>query len=302
MKGNIFAKNKLLKLIGNTPITQIKVGSQTIFAKMENLNPSGSIKDRIAKQIIEDAEERGLLKSGMIIVEPTSGNTGIAFSFASSIKGYNFIAVMPEFASKERVKIMKQYGAEVILTPKEKGMKGAVDRAIQLTKKLKAFMPNQFENENNIIAQENTGKEILEQLEVVDVFVAGIGTGGTLIGVARALKEKNKNTKIIGIEPANSPLLSKGKIASHKIEGIGEDFIPKIVEDNLHLIDEVMIVTDKQAIETARKLAKQGLFVGISSGANVFASLKIAKKLKNKKIVTVLPDSADRYYSTELFK
>ncbi|MCS7135223.1 MAG: cysteine synthase A [Candidatus Aenigmarchaeota archaeon] len=298
---NVLNNHNLLKLIGNTPI--VKINSYNIFAKMENLNPSGSVKDRIAKYMIEKAEEAGLLKPGMTIVEPTSGNTGIALSLVSSVKGYNFIAVMPEFASKERIKIMKHYGAKVILTPKEKGMKGAVEKAMKLAKKMNAFMPNQFENENNILAhKETTGKEILRQVKRVDIFVAAVGTGGTLIGVAKALKEKNKNVKIIAVEPHSSPLLSKGKMGFHKIEGIGEDFVPKIVEKNLDLIDDIITVRDGQAIETSKKLSKMGLFVGISSGANVFASLKVAKKFKNKNIVTILPDSADRYYSTDLFK
>lgn len=283
-------------------LNKINKNNVEIFAKLEYLNPSGSIKDRIAKYMIEKAEGSGLLRSGMTIVEPTSGNTGIAFSMISSVKGYKFIAVMPEFASKERIKIMKHYGAKVVLTPKEDNMKGAVEKAKELVQELNGFMPNQFENENNILAhQETTGKEILNQMENVDFFVAGVGTGGTLIGIAKALREKNKDTKIIAVEPTSSPLLSQGKIGYHKIEGIGEDFIPKILEENLDLIDEIITVTDEQAIETAKKLVKEGLFAGISSGANVYASLKIAKKLKNKRIVTILPDSADRYYSTELF-
>ncbi len=279
------------------------MGGEVIFVKMENLNPSGSIKDRIAKYMIEKAEERGLLKPGMSIIEPTSGNTGIALSFVSSIKGYRFIAVIPEFASKERINIMKQYGARVILTSKEENMKGAVKKARELTQKLNAFMPNQFKNESNILAhKETTGKEILEQIGNLDVFVAGVGTGGTLIGIAKALKEKDENVRIVAVEPAGSPLLSKGKVGFHKIQGIGEDFVPKILEDNLDLVDEIVTVSGEQAIETSKRLTKKGFFVGISSGANVYASLKIAKKLKNKRVVTVLPDSADRYYSTELFK
>jgi len=292
-----------LELIGNTPLVKVKLDSELIFVKMENLNPSGSIKDRVAKYMIERAEESGLLKLGMTIIEPTSGNTGIALAFVSSVKGYKFIAVMPEFASKERLKIMKHYGAKVILTSKEDNMKGAVKKARELTQKLNAFMPNQFENGSNILAhKETTGKEILEQMKRVDVFVAGVGTGGTLIGIAKALKEKNETVKIVAVEPAGSPLLSKGKVGFHKIQGIGEDFIPKILEYNLDLIDVIVTVTDNQAIETSKRLGKKGFFVGISSGANVYASLKIAKKLKNKRVVTVLPDSADRYYSTELFK
>ena len=298
-----FAQN-ISELVGNTPLVRIgkMKNNVEVFVKLEYLNPSGSIKDRISKYMIKRAEKSGSLKQGMTIVEPTSGNTGIAFSFISSVKGYNFIAVMPEFASKERTRIIKHYGAKVILTPKEDNMKGAVEKAGQLTKELGAFIPNQFENEDNILAhKETTGKEILEQVGDVDIFVAGVGTGGTLIGVAKALKEKNKNVKIIAVEPANSPLLSKGKSDFHKIEGIGEDFIPKIIKDNLDIIDDVVTVTDEQAIKTSKRLAKRGFFVGISSGANVFASLKIAKRLKNKRVVTILPDSADRYYSTELF-
>ena len=275
-----------------------------LFAKLEYLNPSGSIKDRIAKYMIEKAEEEGKLKPGMTIVEPTSGNTGISLSLISALKGYDFVAVMPEFSSKERREIIKQYGAKIVLTPSEENMKGALRKALELKEELNAFMPNQFENENNILAHyETTGKEILEQMENVDVFVAGVGTGGTLIGIAKVLKEKNKNVRIIAVEPAESPLLSEGKVGFHKIQGIGEDFIPKIVQGNLDLIDEIITVEDSEAIEMAKRLAKEeGLFVGISSGANVFASMKVAKRLKNSKIVTVLPDNADRYYSTELFK
>lgn len=292
-----------MELIGNTPLVKIRMDSKKIFAKLENLSPSGSIKDRIAKYMIEKAEEKGLLKPGMTIIEPTSGNTGIALSFVSSIKGYRFIAIMPEFASKERIKIMKHYGTEVILTPKKDNMKGAIKKAKELSENLNAFMPDQFRNRINILAhKETTGEEILEQMKKVDVFVAGVGTGGTLIGIAKALKERDIKTKIIAIEPSESPLLSKGRFGFHKIQGIGEDFIPKILEDNLGLVDETLTVSGKDAIRTSKKLGKMGFFVGISSGANVYASLKIAKKLKNKRIVTVLPDSADRYYSTELFK
>jgi cysteine synthase A len=292
-----------LELIGNTPLVKVKIDSELIFVKMENLNPSGSIKDRVAKYMIERAEESGLLKPGMTIIEPTSGNTGIALAFVSSVRGYKFIAIMPEFASKERLKIMKNYGARVILTPEEDNMKGAVKKAKELTRKLDAFMPDQFRNDVNILAhKETTGKEILEQMGKVDVFVAGVGTGGTLIGVAKALKERNENIKIVALEPSESPLLSKGKFGLHKIQGIGEDFVPKILKDNLDLVDEIITVSGEEAIRTSKKLGKNGLFVGISSGANVYASLKIAKKLKNKRVVTVLPDSADRYYSTELFK
>ncbi|MEM5793099.1 MAG: cysteine synthase A [Candidatus Aenigmatarchaeota archaeon] len=288
-------------LIGNTPIVKIRYKKTQVFAKMENLNPSGSIKDRIAKYILDHAESSGKLKRGMTIVEPTSGNTGISFSFLSSIRGYKFIAVMPEFASKERIRIIKQYGGKVILTPEKMGMAGAVNKAKEIAKKMKAFLPNQFENEYNIIAhQETTGREILRQVSKIDYFVAGVGTGGTLIGVAKVLKDSG--AKIIAVEPKESPLLSKGFSGLHKIEGIGEDFVPKIVQENSHLIDRVISVSSNNAIKMTKKLNRNGLFVGISSGANVFASFKIAKKSRNKRVVTILPDSADRYYSTEVFE
>lgn len=302
-------KNNILDLIGNTPIIELKEFSPNknvkIFAKLEYLNPSGSIKDRIAKYMIEKAEKNGKLKKGMTIVEATSGNTGIAFSMVASIKGYKMFAVMPEFSSKERIKIMKHYGANVILTPAEKNVKGTVEAAKKLTKKLNAFMLNQFENPDNMEAHyETTGKEILNQIkEKIDVFVAGVGTGGTLLGVAKRLKEKNKETRIIALEPESSPILTKGEIGPHKIEGIGEGFIPKLIENNIKLIDKIMTVKDENAINTAKQLTKKhGLFVGISSGANVYAATQIAKKMEKGIIITVLPDGADRYYSTELFR
>ena len=225
---------------------------------------------------------------------------GISFSFMSAIRGYKFVAVIPEFSSRERMKIIRQYGGKVLLTPKEKGMAGSVEVARKISKKLKAFMPNQFENEWNILAhQETTGKEILSQLKKVDYFVAGVGTGGTLIGVAKVLRKLG--TKIIAVEPRESQLLTKGISGFHEIEGIGEDFVPKILEENRNLIDKVVSVSSHEAIRMARRLNKSGLFVGISSGANVLASFKISKKLKNKVVLTVLPDRADRYYSTKLF-
>jgi len=297
----VFAKvlsspKNILNLIGNTPIVKLKFGSISVFAKMEFLNPSGSIKDRIAKEIIEAAEKSIRIKNG--IIEPTSGNTGISLAFISALKGYRFIAVMPEFVSKERKAIIEHYGGKVIITPEKLGMTGAVEKAKTLARKNNLFMPNQFENKYNIIAHEKTGLEIKKQIKA-DVFVAGVGTGGTLIGIARVLKPNG--TKIVAVEPKTSPLISKGKPGKHKIEGIGEDFIPEIIKKNVSLIDEVVTVSDWQAIKMAKKLGEMGFFVGISSGANVFAAIKIAKKLRNKNIVTILPDSADRYYSTKLF-
>ncbi len=297
--GNI--KNKtpsladILDLVGNTPL--IKVGG--IYAKLETVNPTGSVKDRMACYMVKRAKERGELKPGDKIIEATSGNTGIAFAMISAIKGYKFIAVMPESMSIERQKMMRAFGAKIILTPAKEDMSGAVRKYKELIKKNKdAWLPRQFENPDNIAAhREGTGKEIIRQTGgKIDAFVAGIGTGGTLIGVAQALKKINKKIKIIAVEPRESAVLSGGRAGLHKIQGIGEGFIPKIVEENMGWIDEVVKIKSQDAINMAKTLAKKyGLLVGISSGANVLAAQKLKKKYKN--VVTILPDRGERYLS-----
>ena len=305
--------NNVLEIIGNTPIVKInkltKKNDATILAKLEMLNPSGSIKDRIAKYMIEKAEERGSLKSDFIIVEPTSGNTGIALAMVATVKGYRMIAVMPEGMSKEREMMIKAFGADVLFTPNggEFDVKLAIKKAEEMLKKNSSiFLPNQFKNMDNVKAhRETTGKEILDQTNGnIDAFVVGAGTGGTLIGVAQALKEKIKNIRIVAVEPANSPVLSGGKPSQHKIQGIGEGFIPEVLKSGLDLIDEIMTVNDDEAINMTRRLAKEeGILAGISSGANIFAALKVAKKLgKGKTVVTIFPDRGERYLSNDVFK
>ena len=281
--------------IGNTPL--VRIGK--IYAKLETVNPTGSIKDRIALYMTRKAEERNELKPGGKIIEATSGNTGISFAMVSAMTGYKFTAVMPESMSVERIKIMKAFGASVFLTPASENMGGAVKKYEEIAKSNPdAWLPRQFENPDNIMAhKEGLGSEILEQMQGnAGVFVAGIGTGGTLIGVAKALEEAGVNAKIVGIEPAESPILSKGYSGFHGIQGIGEGFIPKLVEDNLDLIDEVITVRTKDAIRMTRRLIRTyGLLVGISSGANVLVSMEMARRFKN--VVTVLPDRGERYLS-----
>ncbi len=274
-------EKNVLNAIGNTPL--IRIGK--VFAKLETVNPSGSIKDRMAKYMVEKAKERGQLKPGFYIIEATSGNTGISFAMISAIKGYNFIAVMPEGTSREKIKMMKIFGAKTILTPEKGGLESAIKKTGELARKYKkVWLPKQFENPDNIEAhRRGLGKEILKQTERVDAFVAGIGTGGTLMGVAKALKSKFPRVKIIGVEAAESP---------HQIEGISDGIVPKIL--NFSLIDRIIEIKSEDAIETAKKLVrKEGLLVGISSGANVLAALKLSKKYEN--VVTVLPDRAERY-------
>ena len=299
----------ILDQIGNTHLAEM----EGIKIKLEHLNPSGSVKDRIAKYITKKAEAEGLLKKGYTIVEATSGNTGIAFSFVASVKGYKMVAVMPRGMSTEREEIMRAYGAKVLFS--EKGcVKCAVEIAKKLAKKQKHYMPRQFENKWNIEEHEfGMGKEILEQSGKVDCFVAGVGTGGTLIGVGRALRKENPDVNLVAVEPAECALLSgegygKHKIfglhkgftcADHRIEGIGDGFIPKIVEDNRKIIDGVITIKSSEAIECARKLAGRGYFVGPSSGANFLASLRLKKKYKN--IVTLFPDRGDRYLSEAVY-
>jgi len=283
--------------------------SATVLAKLEMLNPSGSTKDRIAKYMIENAEKRESLKPDSIIVEPTTGNTGISLAMISTIKGYKMIAVMPEGMSKEREMMIGAYGSEILFA--KNGGKVDINLTIKKAEKMlkenpKIFLPNQFKNIDNIMAhRETTGKEILSQVEgKIDAFVAGVGTGGTLVGVAQALKEKIPDVKIIAVEPANSPILSGGKPGQHKIQGIGEGFVPEVLKSGLNLIDEIITVTDEEAIKTTRRLAREeGILAGISSGANMFAALKVAKKIgKGKTVVTIFPDRGERYLSNDVFK
>ncbi|MDI6825614.1 MAG: cysteine synthase A [Candidatus Aenigmarchaeota archaeon] len=304
--------NNVLEMIGNTPMVKINKltdkNSATVLAKLEMFNSSGSVKDRIAKYMIEEAEKRGILKSDSIIVEPTTGNTGIALAMVAAIKGYKMIAVMPKGMSKERERMIKAYGADILFTPNggEVDVKLAIEKAEQMSRENpKVFSPNQFKNMDNVKAhRETTGKEILGQVGGnIDAFVAGVGTGGTLVGVAQALKEKIPNVKIIAVEPAGSPILSEGKSGQHMIQGIGEGFIPEVLKSGLGLIDEIITVTDDDAINTTRRLAKEeGILAGISSGANMFAALKTAKKLgKGKTVVTIFPDRGERYLSDDVF-
>jgi len=297
----------ILDAIGKTPLIKIRLankGGATVLAKAEFLNP-GSIKDRMALYMVKMAEKRGILKPGMMIIEATSGNTGISFAMISAVKGYKMIAIMPEDMSKERQQIIKAFGAKVILTPAKKGPRGAIEKRDKGAKKFSnAWIPNQFENYDNVLAhQKTTGKEIIEQTKgKIDAFVSGVGTGGTLMGVAKALKKVNPRVKIIAVEPAESAVLSGKKPGFHGIQGIGEGFIPRLVD--MKIIDEVIAVGTKEAREMTRKLArKEGLLVGISSGANIVAALKVAKKLgKGKVVITVLPDRGERYLSLGLFR
>lgn len=290
---------KLLETIGKTNLVQLENISKNIYVKVEKSNPAGSIKDRAAYQMIMGAIERGELKKGMKIVEPTSGNTGIGLALIGRILGFPVVLTMPSSMSIERVKLIKAYGAEVILI-KEGGMAGSVEKAKELVENGAYYMPNQFDNQDNALAHyKTTGPEIYNDLKDINGFVAGFGTGGTVTGVGRYLKEQDKNIKIWAMEPYESPLLSQGKSGSHKIQGIGANFIPKVLD--VDLLDEVITVKSDDAIDMARRLSKEeGLLVGISSGANVVAALKMQEKLGGN-IVTVLPDTGERYLSTELF-
>ena len=300
------------ELVGNTPMIealnlekQLGLGAK-LFAKLEYFNPSGSVKDRIAKSIIEEAEKNGSLKPGSVIIEPTSGNTGIGIASVAAAKGYRAIIVMPDTMSIERINIIKAYGAEIVLTDGSLGMKGAIDKAEELKKENEgSIIAGQFTNPVNPLTHEKTtGPEIFEDLGgKVDIFVAGVGTGGTLSGCARFLKKKNPETVIVAVEPASSPVISQGKAGSHGIQGIGAGFIPETLD--VSLIDEVITVEDKSAIDTAKLFSKaEGVLVGISSGAALFAATELAKKEENagKNIAVILPDGGDRYFSTELFK
>ncbi len=293
---------KVNELIGNTPIIQLEKFGANLFAKCEFLNPSHSIKDRAAFEMIQNALNEGKIDSKTVIVEATSGNTGIALAMICADLGLQFIAVMPESMSLERRKMITLFGAKLELTPANLGMKGAVDKANEILKNTpNSFMPSQFENLANKNAhRKTTALEILNDLDNdLDIFVAGFGTGGTISGVGEILKEKLDKIYIVAVEPLASPLLSRGETGSHKIQGIGANFIPSIL--NKDIIDEIIAVGNEDAINTARELARNGLMVGISSGANVFAASILAKKFPDKKILTMLNDTAERYLSTDLF-
>ena len=299
------------QLIGNTPLLRLNNIEKrlnlnvTLLAKVEYFNPTGSVKDRIALSMIEDAEEKGKIHNDTVIIEPTSGNTGIGLASVCAAKGYKCILVMPENMSKERIRLIKAYGADVVLSPKEKGMQGAVDKAVELSKTYESsFIPSQFENPSNPEAHyRTTGPEIYKSSnKKVDIFIAGIGTGGTISGIGRYLKEQNRNVKIIGVEPDDSPLLTKGKAGPHKIQGIGANFVPKTLDKKY--IDEFLTAKTEESYEYARLLGKyEGILVGISSGAALSQAVKVAKRNENngKTIVVLLPDSGDRYLSTDLF-
>lgn len=300
-----------LGLIGNTPLVEISNIEKelslpaAVLVKLEYLNPAGSVKDRVAKAMIEDAEKKGLLKEGSVIIEPTSGNTGIGLAAIAAVKGYRVILTMPETMSVERRNILKAYGAEIVLTEGAKGMKGAIEKAEQLAGEIPgAFIPGQFVNPANSVAhRSSTGPEIWEDTEgKVDIFVAGVGTGGTLTGVGEYLKAKNPQIRIVAVEPSDSPVLSEGKSGPHKLQGIGAGFVPEVL--NTDIYDEIIQIRSEEAYAASKLLAKkEGVLVGISSGAALYAAFELARRPENKgkTIVALLPDSGDRYYSTPLF-
>ena len=298
-------------LIGNTPLVEVtniekELGLEArVLVKLAYFNPTGSVKDRIAKAMIEDAESRGLLKEGSVIIEPTSGNTGIGLASIAASKGYRIILTMPETMSVERRNILKAYGAELVLTEGSKGMKGAIAKAEELANEIpNSFIPGQFVNPANpAVHRATTGPEIWQDTEgSVDLFIAGVGTGGTLTGTGEYLKEKNPEIRIVALEPEDSPVLSEGKAGAHKIQGIGAGFVPDVL--NTGIYDEIFKASNKDAFETAKLLArKEGISVGISSGAALYGAITLARRPENKgkTIVALLPDSGDRYYSTALF-
>ena len=303
--------DSILDLVGKTPLVELKrieekEGLQAkLIAKVESFNPAGSVKDRIAKAMIEDAEAKGLLKEGSVIIEPTSGNTGIGLAAAATVKGYRMILTMSETMSVERRNIVKAYGAEVVLTDGTKGMKGAIEKADELAKEIpNSFIAGQFVNPANPAThKKTTGPEIWEDTDgEVDIFVAGVGTGGTITGTGEYLKEKKPEVKIVAVEPASSPILSEGVSGPHKIQGIGAGFVPETL--NTSIYDEIIKVENEDAFETGRYLAaEEAILAGISSGAALYAAIQLAKREENKgkTIVVLLPDNGDRYYSTALF-
>ncbi len=299
------------QLIGNTPLVEVtniekELGLEaTVLVKLEYFNPAGSVKDRVALAMIEDAEEKGLLKEGSVIIEPTSGNTGIGLAAIAAAKGYRAILTMPETMSVERRNILKAYGAEIVLTEGSKGMKGAIAKAEELAAEIEgSFIPGQFVNPANSKAhRETTGPEIWKDTDgKVDLFIAGVGTGGTVTGVGEYLKSQNPNVKVVALEPKDSPVLSEGRAGAHKIQGIGAGFVPDVL--NTQIYDEIFVAESEDAFAAAKLLAKkEGISVGISSGAALHGAIEYAKKPENKgkTIVALLPDSGDRYYSTPLF-
>ena len=292
------SEHSVLDAIGNTPLIKI----DNVYAKLESVNPSGSIKDRVALEIIEAAERDGSLRKGYTIVEASSGNTGISLSMVAAVKGYKMIVVMPENMSEERQQMMKAFGAELVLTSKSGSLKEAIETAEEIAQRPKTFIARQFSNPSNITAQEKTGDEILKEIGPVDAVVAGVGTGGTLMGISHVMKKVNARLKVIAVEPEEAAVMFGGsdvRIKEHKIQGIGDGFIPKLIDMNK--VDEVITVGSEEAVNMARKLFRtHGILVGISSGANMLVALKVGKKYD--KVVTVLPDRGERYLSMDLFK
>lgn len=295
--------NNVLDMIGNTPMIKLNnIGNSNLYVKLEKYNPAGSIKDRAVYYMVENLEKNGILKKGDVLVEATSGNTGIALSMIGSLKGYKVIIVMPETMSVERRTLMKAYGAKFILTDGSLGMKGSIEMMNKLLSENTNYISlKQFDNEYNPLAHyETTGVEIYNQVKDIDIFVCGVGTGGTISGVGKYLKEQNPNIKVVAVEPEGSPVISKNKKGSHKIQGIGAGFIPKNYNENV--VDEVMTITDEESYEGVRIMAqKEGILVGISSGANIYAALKLCEMYPDKKIVTVAPDGIDKYMSMGIF-
>ncbi|MBO5322074.1 MAG: cysteine synthase A [Clostridia bacterium] len=303
--------NSVLELVGNTPLLRLnniekELGLKAkLLAKLEFLNPAGSVKDRVGLALIEEAEKKGLLNKDSVIIEPTSGNTGIGLAMAAAVKGYKAIIVMPETMSEERKKLMIAHGAELVLTDGKKGMSGAIEKAEELAKEIpNSFIPDQFSNPDNALAHyKTTGPEILKDTKgEVDIFVAGIGTGGTITGTGKFLKENIENIKIVGAEPLSSPVLTKGTSGAHKIQGIGAGFVPKVLDQEV--LDEVITVSDEDAISTAREFGKlEGFLIGISGGAALHSAIELGKRKENegKTIVLVLPDNGSRYLSSDLY-